>query len=1354
MKHYIAILLLFVLSWAGSARLSCTYANEAIRFSHISIDEGLSQSTVFSITQDRKGCMWFATYDGVNRYDGYSFTVYQHRAGDTTSIASDITRILKTDSKGRIWVGTRKGLSFYNEAKDIFENYYFKNKQNAFVTDIVELSDEKLWVCVDGKLRVFDIPTKTFSTEGLNKDLRRLDVSSIYRVDNNVYIGDVLGKLYVYTIDKAELREVDAYKGSKGIQAILQDFSNNLWIGTEGDGLYLLNPQTGSMEHYLHSSKQGSISSNYIRSLALDSNGKLWVGTFNDLNIYNESSDTFTTYTSNIVDPESLSHRSVRCIFKDAQGGMWLGTFFGGLNYYHPLKNRFKNIQRIPYQNSLNDNVVSCIVEDSNHDLWIGTNDGGVNFYDLKSGKFKSFLFNEHQEFANGLESNNVKAIYIDEKQNRVYVGTHAGGLKVIHRNTGQIEHCTSDDPLYASRNIYAILPQNERYLWVGTLNGLYLFDKNNETFSAVSRDIHGNLIAGQSINVLYRDGSDRLWIGGENSLQLFQITAEGLEKLSLPLRECGRLNTIQCIYESSGHDIWFATRMGLYCFNEGKKSLTHYTVKDGLPNNVVYGIEEDSYGFIWVSTNHGLSCFNPNIHKFRNFTVNDGLTSNQFNTYSYCRGSDGTMYFGGIGGITTFRPELLVDNPYSPQVFITRLSLYNKEVRPDDETGILSENISMTKHITLAASQKAFTLDFVVSNYISGEHNTFAYQLEGYDKQWYYLTNSRSVSYSNLPHGKYRFCVKAANSDGKWNTEPTVLEITVLPFWYQTWWARILFVLLVIGLLAFTFRYFWVRKTMEARLKMEHQEKLHQEEISQMKMRFFINMSHELRTPLTLILAPVQEMLARCSERWMRDQLKYVERNANRLLHLVNQLMDYRRAELGVFKLSVASEDAFQVVKENFSYYEKLARHKGIEYTLVSDLEGKKVLVDVKYLELIVNNLLSNAFKYTESGNITVKLSEEEGYLLLQISDTGIGIPLDRQKRIFERFYQLDDSHMGSGIGLSLVQRLVELHHGKIRLDSSEGKGSCFSIYFPQDRSAYSEEEFYTPSGEKEVTLHSTNSKEMYFFDTEKPDYESADSNGGKRGTLLLVEDNDEIRSYLNSGLSSLFTVLQASNGQEAVDLLKDSEVDIIITDVMMPVMDGIKLCKYVKQNICTSHIPVIMLSAKTDIAAQMEGLQIGADDYIAKPFPLSLLISKIQNMMRTRMRILEKYSKTMEIEPEKIAFNAMDEELLKRAIEIVEKNMDNTEFSTEDFAKAMNMSRSNLHLKLKAITGESAIEFIRKIRFKEACLLLKEGRYNIAEISTKVGFNTPSYFATSFKKYVGCLPTEYVKRPKKGEG
>ncbi len=434
--------------------------------------------------------------------------------------------------------------------------------------------------------------------------------------------------------------------------------------------------------------------------------------------------------------------------------------------------------------------------------------------------------------------------------------------------------------------------------------------------------------------------------------------------------------------------------------------------------------------------------------------------------------------------------------------------------------------------------------------------------------------------------------------------------------------------------------------------------------------------------------------------------------------------------------------------------HYEKLARHKGIEYTLVSDLEGKKVLVDVKYLELIVNNLLSNAFKYTESGNITVKLSEEEGYLLLQISDTGIGIPLDRQKRIFERFYQLDDSHMGSGIGLSLVQRLVELHHGKIRLDSSEGKGSCFSIYFPQDRSAYSEEEFYTPSGEKEVTLHSTNSKEMYFFDTEKPDYESADSNGGKRGTLLLVEDNDEIRSYLNSGLSSLFTVLQASNGQEAVDLLKDSEVDIIITDVMMPVMDGIKLCKYVKQNICTSHIPVIMLSAKTDIAAQMEGLQIGADDYIAKPFPLSLLISKIQNMMRTRMRILEKYSKTMEIEPEKIAFNAMDEELLKRAIEIVEKNMDNTEFSTEDFAKAMNMSRSNLHLKLKAITGESAIEFIRKIRFKEACLLLKEGRYNIAEISTKVGFNTPSYFATSFKKYVGCLPTEYVKRPKKGEG
>ena len=538
----------------------------------------------------------------------------------------------------------------------------------------------------------------------------------------------------------------------------------------------------------------------------------------------------------------------------------------------------------------------------------------------------------------------------------------------------------------------------------------------------------------------------------------------------------------------------------------------------------------------------------------------------------------------------------------------------------------------------------------------------------------------------------------------------------------------------------------------MEAELELERRDKEHQEEINQMKMRFFINISHELRTPLTLILAPLQEIINKISDRWTRNQLEYIQRNANRLLHLVNQLMDYRRAELGVFELNVKKENAHQLIQDNFLFYDKLARHKKITYTLHSELEEKEELFDPNYLELIVNNLLSNAFKYTESGqSITVTLKEENNWLVLQVSDTGIGIPINKQGKIFERFYQIESEHVGSGIGLSLVQRLVELHHGRIELDSEEGKGSTFSVYLPQDINIYKSSELASNDAKNEEDqVYSTNSKEMYFIDTEKVENETIETGDKKRGTILIVEDNNEIRHYLSSGLAELFNTLEAGNGEEALEKLKENEVDIIVTDVMMPVMDGIKLCKNVKQNIRTCHIPVIILSAKSETKDQMEGLQMGADDYIPKPFSLAILTTKIQNMMRTRRRMLERYSKSLEVEPEKITFNAMDEALLKRAVAIVEKNMDNIEFSTDEFAREMNMSRSNLHLKLKAITGESTIDFIRKIRFNEAAKLLKDGRYTIAEVSTMVGFNTPSYFATSFKKYFGCLPTEYIKKAK----
>lgn len=1326
---------------------------EQITFSYISINEGLSQSTVFSIDQDKRGNMWFATYDGVNKYDGYAFTVYQHNEDDPNSIANDISRIVKTDSQGRVWIGTRDGLSRYDEEKDIFQNFFYeKNGKHLQVNGIEEISPEQLLISTPEGLIMFDIKESKFIDDSFSTAMHKTIASTLYRHDDQIYIGTSTDGLYTYSITQKTFEKVIPILGTKQIQAILQQSPTRIWVATEGAGLFLINPKTKEIKNYLHSpSNPKSISSNYIRSLAMDSQNRLWIGTFNDLNIYHEGTDSFASYSSNPVENGSLSQRSVRSIFMDSQGGMWLGTYFGGLNYYHPIRNRFKNIRNIPYKNSLSDNVVSYIVEDKDKNLWIGTNDGGLNLYNPITQRFTSYTLQE-DESARGIGSNNIKAVYVDEKKSLVYIGTHAGGLSILHRNSGQVENFNQRNSQLVNENVYAILPDGEGNLWLGTLSALVRFNPEQQSFTTIEKEKDGTPVVSKQITTLFRDSHKRLWIGGEEGLSVFKQEGLDIQKASiLPVSNVTKLFT-NCIYEASNGVIWVGTREGFYCFNEKDKQIKRYNTTNGLPNNVVYGILEDSFGRLWLSTNRGISCFNPETEKFRNFTESDGLQSNQFNTASYCRTSVGQMYFGGINGITTFRPELLLDNPYTPPVVITKLQLFNKVVRPDDETGILTKNISETKSITLKSWQTAFSIEFVVSNYISGQHNTFAYKLEGYDKEWYYLTDSRTVSYSNLPQGTYQFLVKAANSDGKWNPIPTALEIIVLPIWYKTWWALLIFFATFAGFITFVFRFFWMRKSMEAQLEIERRDKEHQEEINQMKMRFFINISHELRTPLTLILTPLQEIINKISDRWTRNQLEYIQRNANRLLHLVNQLMDYRRAELGVFELKAKKGNAHQLIQDNFLFYDKLARHKKITYTLHSELEDKEVLFDANYLELIVNNLLSNAFKYTESGqSITVTLKEENGWLLLQVSDTGIGIPINKQGKIFERFYQIESEHVGSGIGLSLVQRLIELHHGRIELDSEENKGSTFSVYLPQDLSVYKPSELASNNEQnEEEQVYSTNSKAMYFIDTEKVENESVESGDKKRGTILIVEDNNEIRRYLNNGLADLFNTLEAGNGEEALEKLKDNEVDVIVTDVMMPVMDGIKLCKNVKQNIRTCHIPVIILSAKTDIKDQMEGLQMGADDYIPKPFSLAILTTKIQNMMRTRRRMLDKYAKSLEVEPEKITFNAMDEALLKRAMAIVEKNMDNIEFSTDEFAREMNMSRSNLHLKLKAITGESTIDFIRKIRFNEAAKLLKDGRYTVAEVSTMVGFNTPSYFATSFKKYFGCLPTEYIKKSK----
>ena len=1337
MKVPLHRLLLFVsIAWTISA--SQLLNASGFIFSHITTNEGLSQGTVLAGCQDMTGQMWFGTQDGLNRYDGYKFTGYRNNPDDPKSIAGNIIRHLSLDNEGNLWIGTDKGLSQYDSRKDCFRNFSMEDK---VVTGIADIGD-RLLVASGGSLRFFDTVSMEWAALTPPQQNESFGATAIHRHGNDIYIGTEKNGLFIYSVISGELTKITAFDSTKAIQCMMMVGDSSLWIATEGDGLFLLDTQKGETRNFRHSARTPEgISSNYVRTLSTDSKGRLWVGTFNGLSIMENGS--FTNIKCDPFTTGSLSQSSIRCICRDSQGGMWLGTWFGGINYWHPLRNRFTNIQRQATGNSLNDNVISCISEARDKSLWIGTNSGGVNHYDSRTGKFSHYSMRTDR-FSDNLE-NDIKAIYIDEEKDMVYVGAHAGGLNIIDRKTGRIRHCGSQDEKGNPMDVYAILRLDSSHLYIGTLNGLKSYDMNTGAFRDILTDCQGRPIVQTNIMAMLEDSQKRLWIGGENGIASYLITDKGLKECLLPIpAEVFNKTIVQCIYESSTADIWIATRNGLYSYDEAEGRLQQYTIRDGLPSDRIHGIEEDSYGRLWISTDNGLSCFNPFSQVFRNFNVADGLQSSHFTTYSHCRRSDGEMMFGGVNGITAFYPENIKDNPFTPQPLITSLQVFNRSVRPDDGSGIIENSIISSEEIKLNHRQNSFTIEFSVPNYLSGHHDTFAYMLEGFDKDWY-ETGNRTVSYSNLPHGKYRFMVKAANNDGKWNEEPAIIDIHIKPVWYRTTAAITAFIIMLLLIITGAYTFIIERKNREGRIELDKQEKAHQEELHQMKIRFFINISHEMRTPLTLIINPLSEMIAKSSDIWMRKQLRYVERNAKKLLHLVNQLMDYRRAELGVFKLKVRPENVHKIVRENWSFYEKLAYSKKIRYSLFSDIEGKTMYIDGQYLELILNNLLSNAFKYTDTGSITVRVSEQESNLMIEVSDTGTGIPIGKQGRIFERFYQIDSTHIGSGIGLSLVQRLVELHHGQLRLQSEEGKGSTFTVLLPLTLSLYSPAEFGN-DGVSET--HTSNTHDMYMIDTEKQEAEQMEEDESKKGRILIVEDNEEIREYMREGLARYFDITLAGNGEEAMQRMKENEPEVVITDMMMPVMDGLKLCANIKQNIRTCHIPVIILSAKTDNKDHLAALKAGADDYMAKPFSMSILIAKIQNIMRTVIRIHNKATHSMEIEPEKISFNAMDEQILSKAIAIVEQNIDNTEFSTEDFAKEMNMSRSNLHIKLKALTGESALDFIRKIRFKEACRLLKDGRYSISEISDMVGFNTPSYFATCFKKYMGCLPTEYIKK------
>lgn len=1329
-----------------------------ISFSKHSVDDGLSQSTVTAIVQDRLGNIWLGTQDGLNRYDGYGFEVFHADPGRDGSLGDNSISALLLGSDGRLWIGTSSGLSCYDFREQRFFNRTIRNISR--VTDILEVED-RLMLATDSGILFIDPDRPDAPGDNL---LAGINVRTLCPAPGGeeILVGSSSG-LYGYEIARQHVRPVLPEMNACDVSSIVRATEGGYWISTHGSGLYRVDDALKQTAHYTQRTSP-ELASDYIRVLKCDSQRQLWVGTYNGLSILDERSGAISRHV-HTSDPDSISHNSVWSIFIDDQQGVWLGTYYGGVNYYHPLADRFGILKlrnpAAPDRRPV-DGTVSCIVDDPRTGvLWIGTNDDGIFRYDTASGRLD--CYNEHTLTSIGGTgiSNNIKCILPDEQEG-LYIGTHIGGLNYLNIRTRRVENYPVVTSTPINNGCYTLLDEGDGTLWVGTLSGLLSFDKRTRSFSRHPAADRAPRLASQHISTLFRDSKRRVWVGTDTGLYLCSEGCRDVRSLSdTNIFEGGGFSdapSVLCITEDSRGVVWIGTKQGLFRYDEESGRFTLYTHRDGLPNDYVYGILEDDMYRLWLSTNNGLSCFDIREGDFRNYRRTEGIAGNQFNIYAYCRDRAGNFYFGGLGGITWFRPFELRDNPFAPAPYISDLVVFNDQAGRQDRVERTREADGSLSGAALSARLNLFSIRFSAANQLAGSRNRYRYTLEGFDDQWY-ETDNREVSYSNLSPGTYTFRVQAANNDGIRSDREAALLLRILPRWWQTAGARAGFLALLLAMIGVVVGFLTSRMRMQLELDMERKEKARIEEISQEKIRFFVNLSHELRTPLTLILSPLREIEEHgTTDKYVQTRLQYIRGSSIRLLHIVNQMLDYRKAELGMFKIQVAVQDVDEIANGVFSLFTEIAQNRDMDYVFDSELKGELLPVDRQFVETILTNLLTNAFKFTPSeGIVRLSLAHRDGRLTISVRDSGIGIAADMQKHIFDRFYQIDESRAGTGIGLSIVRRLAELHHGEITVRSEEGSYSEFTLSLPDSPECYSEEEL----------LHDDDREQRSSAAEELPDYLAeacshdegatlAEPQGpdGERETILLVVDDPSIRSYLSQHFRSRYLVYALSDGQQAIDLLKSIEPSVIIADrVLHDGMDGLKLCQAVKQNIRTCHIPVILLSAKDSMEDQITGIEAGADDYVAQPFSITLLQAKVNNLLKSRYRLRHHYSNSAEIDPEKITSNVMDGEFLKRAIQVVEENMDNENFSSNDFARALCMSRSNLHLKITSITGESATKFIRKIRFNYACKLLLERKYTISEISAMVGFSSPSYFATSFKKHVGCLPTEYV-RTRRAEG
>jgi ligand-binding sensor domain-containing protein/signal transduction histidine kinase/CheY-like chemotaxis protein len=1335
--------------------------SQQLAFNHFSVESGLSQSAALTIAQDAQGFIWVGTRGGLNKYDTRGFTVYKNNPADSSSISNNYILSSLGDSKGTLWIGTRDGLNKYNPQNESFDRLGGSaQKNNGFtghsINCIFEDSKKNIWIGTNNGLNLLVDRDKNVFQAFLQSPPAKV------RYDINAITEDHLGNLWLGTTNgllkinpKKDFSNPEIFRHEAGksgsladnyIMALLTDAQQNLWIGTLKNGLDRLN-KDGFFTHYTHNNANtNSLVNDNVRKLVPDNKGNIWIGTQEGLSIFSSASNIFTNYTHDPDDKKSLSQNSIHSIFKDTNGTMWVGTFFGGVNIVY--SNAFQLYQNNKRPNSLSNNVISSMVEDVNHNLWIGTEGGGLNYFDHQTNNFTHYK--NMPGDSNSLPSNLIKVVYGD-KSGRIWVGTNAGGLCVFNASTNrfsQFKNVNQTNPANISGSEIVAMQQDSRQrIWMGAQSGLTYI--NSQAASTINRTIPAPFtLPNTDVHYLLEDSQRNLWIGTAAGLHVLTEKTQQLNSFAGgSLKKTIQTAFVNCITEDAKGRIWIGTAFGgLAMYNPTKQDLDFYAEKNGLPNNNVLGIVADNQGFLWISTDNGLAKFDIGTKTFKTYTAADGLAGDQFNYNSFLKANNGELLFGGYNGITAFFPNKIENNPYAAPIVFTGLQLFNEPVHVNDQSGLLTQNINATQSLRLKYNQNVFTIDFALLNFTKSEKNKYSHKLEGFDKDCIESATS-SASYTNVPPGSYTFWVKGANNDGLWG-KPVALKIKVLPPFWLTWWAYLLYILFAAAIVFFVTRFIYLR----ALIKKE-------DDLHQVKLNFFTNISHEIRTHLTLIMAPVDKLLDTANQdsfNQQKHQLKNVRTNANRLLKLVSELMDFRKAETNHLKLQVAEYNLVEFLQDIFSSFQSLSHTKNIDASFVHQTDNLPLYFDREQLEKVFFNLLTNAFKFTpEGGKIILALGQKNNEAMVTITDNGRGIAPEYLDKLFNNFFQVADhglQNTGYGIGLALTKNIVELHKGTIAVESKpatagESGKTSFSVALPLGKKHIDESLLTAP-----FTLPVKKfTQEIVSAETIVNDPVLTE----KSHTMLIAEDNPGLRQLIKETFEHQFNIIETENGLLGWEQATEQIPDMIVSDVMMPEMDGFTLCGKLKTDERTSHIPVILLTAKSAHTDQISGLENGADIYLTKPFSTKVLELHVRNLLASREKMRLRYSQqilagtatdTPSEASEAVPYmNPIDKEFLDKMESLTDEYMDDPEFGVDMLCKKVAMSRPVLYKKLKAITNLSVNDFVKSLRLKKAAELLAQKRFTVYEVSYAVGYNDSKYFSREFKKLYGKSPSEY---------